>query len=130
MDKTNRTKIAHFAQSLLDAWGPDRAASALSKTPGELNQIADKHDFNDKYDSILASFGIELDELGTRSAYLKINQHMLNVVLKENQVSLGEHSFKDLLDDDHIMTVREVQRRLLQAGIDRQPTLGGFKVTG
>ena len=126
MEETNRTSIAQFTRTVLDRWGPDRAASVLSKSPADLEQIASKKDFNDKYLSVLAALNLTPEDLGTERAYLRINDHLLRSVLKDNQVEGGQHKFKDLLANDRIMTPLEIRRRFMQAGVAHQPTLGGI----
>ena len=124
MEETNRTSIAQFTRTVLDSWGPDRAADVLSKSPADLEQIAGKRDFNDKYLSVLTALDLTPEDLGTEKAYLTINDHLLRSVLKDNQVKAGQHEFREILARDRIMTLPELQRRLLQAGVDHQPTLG------
>lgn len=126
MEESNQTSIADFTLSLLDIWGSDVAAGVLGTTPGELEQIAHGHDFNDRYLNVPAALGLKPEELGTEKAYLTINDHLLRSVLKDHHVKSGsKRRFHKLLARDRIMTREELERRLVQAGVNHQPALGG-----
>lgn len=121
----DRKAISALVQQVRQVASDEEAAEVLGVSSFEVEQIANGHDFNDdKYSRVTASLGLLPQELRTPKAIQKCNWFMAQLVFKQHGIKLSSlPSFHGLLRVDRVMSPKEIEDRLMQAGVEYQKAL-------